>query len=200
MTRTARLSLVAALLLTCTLAVVNVGCDIVADNDVSNAIDLHDRLVDIELHEEAGQQYIVLQHNGEEQRLTPAQYMLALQQQRDRQRDKGWLFVLFNITSWVGVLWVALGLSGQLIFTGRMILQWLASEKERRSVVPPAFWWMSLIGASMLLAYFMWRKDIVGVIGQGGGWLIYARNLWMIHRPAFVAPEPDAMPREPSAS
>lgn len=91
---------------------------------------------------------------------------------------------LLNISSPVGIAWVLFGLLGQILFTGRMILQWMVSEKAKRSVVPPAFWWMSLAGASMLLTYFIWRRDIVGILGQSAGWLIYVRNLWLIYRPA----------------
>ena len=76
-----------------------------------------------------------------------------------------------------------LGLLGQVLFTGRMVVQWLVSEKQKQSVVPTAFWWMSLIGASMLITYFIWRKDIVGFLGQATGWLIYVRNLWLIYKP-----------------
>ena len=84
-----------------------------------------------------------------------------------------------------------LGLLGQVLFTGRMLIQWLASERERRSVVPVAFWWMSLAGASMLLVYFLWRKDIIGVLGQSAGWVVYTRNLWLIYRhPEDAAPKP----------
>ena len=97
---------------------------------------------------------------------------------------------LLNITSPAGVAWVGLGLLGQLLFTGRMIVQWLTSERARQSVVPPAFWWMSLGGAAMLLAYFAWRKDIVGLIGQGTGFLIYARNLWLLRRAKAASPSP----------
>jgi len=50
-----------------------------------------------------------------------------------------------------------------------------------------AFWWMSLIGASMLIVYFTWRIDVVGVLGQSTGWVIYVRNLWMIYRPGPAA-------------
>ena len=89
---------------------------------------------------------------------------------------------LFNITSPWGIAWVLVGLLGQALFTGRMIIQWLASERLGRSTIPVAFWWCSLIGASMLLAYFIWRKDIVGVLGQGLGWFIYIRNLSLIYR------------------
>ena len=63
-----------------------------------------------------------------------------------------------------------------------MLVQWLASERNRRSVVPVGFWWMSLGGATLLLVYFVWRKDVVGVLGQATGWLIYVRNLSLIYR------------------
>ncbi|MDX2079990.1 MAG: lipid-A-disaccharide synthase N-terminal domain-containing protein [Terrimicrobiaceae bacterium] len=95
-------------------------------------------------------------------------------------RGGGWLATIFNVTSPAGLAWVALGLGGQLLFTGRMLVQWLTSERERRSVIPVAFWWMSLIGATMLLVYFIWRRDIVGVLGQATGWIIYIRNLMLI--------------------
>lgn len=100
------------------------------------------------------------------------------------QSGKPWFFRLLNISSTVGVAWVLFGLLGQVLFTGRMLVQWLVSEKEKRSVVPVAFWWMSLAGATMLLTYFIWRRDIVGVIGQSAGWFIYIRNLWLIYKPA----------------
>jgi len=93
-----------------------------------------------------------------------------------------WWKRLLNITSAAGIAWVALGLAGQLAFSGRMLLQWIVSEKRRRSTIPVGFWWLSLVGATMLLAYFIWRKDIVGVLGQGTGWVIYARNLYFIYR------------------
>ena len=104
------------------------------------------------------------------------------------QTDRRWWELLLNVTSPLGVAWVAVGLLGQVLFTGRMVVQWIASEREHRSVVPVAFWWMSLGGATMLLVYFLWRQDIVGVLGQGTGWLIYGRNLWLIHRPGAAQP------------
>lgn len=93
-----------------------------------------------------------------------------------------WAFRLFNITSWAGVVWVAIGLGGQVAFSGRMLLQWLVSERERRSVVPAAFWWLSLIGGVMLFAYFVWRQDVVGVLGQSSGLVIYGRNIRLIYK------------------
>ncbi len=109
-----------------------------------------------------------------------AAYLLEQQRQADA---RTWLFHVLNISSPWGVAWVGLGLLGQVLFTGRMIVQWLVSERAHRSVVPPVFWWMSLVGATMLLVYFGWRRDIVGVLGQGAGWLIYLRNLVLIYRP-----------------
>jgi lipid-A-disaccharide synthase-like uncharacterized protein len=90
--------------------------------------------------------------------------------------------VLLNVSSPAGFVWVTLGFLGQLLFTGRMLVQWFVSEREKRSVVPTAFWWMSLIGATMLLVYFVWRKEPIGVLGQATGWFVYVRNLLMIHR------------------
>jgi lipid-A-disaccharide synthase-like uncharacterized protein len=92
------------------------------------------------------------------------------------------LFAFLNITSPIGVAWVGLGLLGQVLFAGRMLVQWLASERRRQSVVPVAFWWLSLGGASLLIVYFIWRKDAVGVLGQATGWVIYVRNLHLIYR------------------
>ncbi len=97
------------------------------------------------------------------------------------QVGKPWFYRLLNISSPIGFAWVLLGLIGQVLFTGRMVLQWVTSEKAKRSVVPVGFWWMSLGGASMLLTYFIWRHDIIGVLGQSAGWLIYVRNLWLIY-------------------
>ena len=96
--------------------------------------------------------------------------------------SRTFLQLLFNISGPIGVTWVALGFLGQAMFTGRMLIQWLVSEKRRRSVVPVAFWWLSLLGGMMLLTYFTWRKDIVGVVGQSTGLLVYGRNLILIRR------------------
>ena len=92
------------------------------------------------------------------------------------------VFRLFNITTWASLVWVAIGMGGQILFAGRTLVQWFASEKERKSVVPAAFWWMSLIGGVSLFAYFAWRQDVVGVLGQCSGVVIYARNLRLISK------------------
>ncbi|MGS0467861.1 lipid-A-disaccharide synthase N-terminal domain-containing protein [Cobetia marina] len=76
--------------------------------------------------------------------------------------------------------WVAIGFGGQALFSARFIIQWLASEKARRSIVPRAFWWFSLAGGMTLLAYAIHRQDPVFIAGQGAGLLIYLRNLSLI--------------------
>jgi len=116
---------------------------------------------------------------GSDRILTPEELTRLYYSQ---QTSQGWLSTIFNITSPVGLAWVTLGLGGQLLFTGRMLVQWLASEKSKRSVIPISFWWMSLIGSTMLLVYFIWRRDIVGILGQATGWVIYIRNLVLIRR------------------
>ena len=116
---------------------------------------------------------------GSDRMLTPEEFSHFYYGQ---QTSRGSLFTIFNVTSAAGLAWVAVGLLGQLLFTGRMLVQWLTSEKSKRSVMPVSFWWMSLVGATMLLVYFIWRRDIVGILGQATGWIIYIRNLVLIRR------------------
>lgn len=123
--------------------------------------------------------YDVAWRDGRRQRLTPDEFAALLYHDFS---GRNRLFAFLNITSPIGIAWVGLGLLGQLLFTGRMVVQWLTSERVRRSVVPVAFWWMSLGGAALLVVYFVWRKDVVGVLGQSTGFLIYARNLRLIYR------------------
>jgi lipid-A-disaccharide synthase-like uncharacterized protein len=78
-------------------------------------------------------------------------------------------------------VWVLVGLGGQVLFMMRFLIQWIASEKARRSVIPVAFWWFSIGGAAILLAYAIHRADPVFILGQSLGFFIYARNLWLIH-------------------
>lgn len=95
-----------------------------------------------------------------------------------------WWARLLNISSVRSLGWVVLGFLGQLLFTGRMVVQWVMSERRRQSVVPTMFWWLSLAGATLLLAYFGWRRDIIGVMGQAFGWVVYVRNLHLLGRTA----------------
>jgi len=118
--------------------------------------------------------------------LTPDAYVEQLARQREawnaRPALERTLLGFFNITSWTNFVWVAIGLGGQVAFFGRMAIQWVVSEKERKSVVPEAFWWLSLGGGIALFTYFVWRQDVVGVLGQSTGVVIYARNLRLIHK------------------
>ncbi len=79
-------------------------------------------------------------------------------------------------------LWIGIGLVGQLLFFGRFLVQWIASERAKRSVVPLAFWYFSILGGSVLLVYAIYRKDPVFILGQAGGLVIYLRNLVLIRR------------------
>ena len=79
-------------------------------------------------------------------------------------------------------IWLAVGFAGQLMFTSRFLVQWLASERVGRSIVPVAFWWFSLAGGATLLAYALWRRDPVFAIGQASGLFIFTRNLVLIER------------------
>lgn len=123
--------------------------------------------------------YDVLWQDGRRESLTPDEFAALLY---TAYSGRSRFFALLNITAPVGVAWVGLGLLGQVLFTGRMLVQWIASERRRRSIVPTAFWWMSVGGATLLIVYFVWRKDIVGVLGQATGWVIYLRNLRLIYR------------------
>jgi lipid-A-disaccharide synthase-like uncharacterized protein len=78
--------------------------------------------------------------------------------------------------------WIAIGFSAQLMFSLRFIVQWLASEKARRSVVPEAFWYFSLTGGLMLTAYALHRTDPVFILGQVAALAIYSRNIYFICR------------------
>jgi len=116
---------------------------------------------------------------GTDRLLTPEEFSEFVYTTRS---GSGWMESVLNITSPAGIAWVTLGLLGQLVFTGRMLVQWIASERSKRSVIPVAFWWLSLVGAVMLVTYFVWRRDIVGVVGQATGLFIYARNLALIRK------------------
>src|SRR3954453_3468839 len=76
-------------------------------------------------------------------------------------------------------LWLIVGFAGQAIFTARFLVQWIASERKRDSVVPVAFWWLSLLGGLTLLSYASYRQDPVIIVGQGMGLVVYARNLML---------------------
>ena len=93
----------------------------------------------------------------------------------------GELMQFFKVNSRADLLWVIFGLAAQFMFMMRFLVQWIASERARRSVVPVAFWYFSLLGGVTLLAYAIHRRDPVFMLGQGAGIFIYLRNLWLIH-------------------
>ena len=77
--------------------------------------------------------------------------------------------------------WYVLGFIGQLMFSSRFFVQWIASERSRRVVIPELFWYFSLLGGATLLVYAIHRRDPVFAVGQGAGLIVYVRNL-MLHR------------------
>jgi lipid-A-disaccharide synthase-like uncharacterized protein len=84
----------------------------------------------------------------------------------------------------IPAVWLAVGFLGQALFSTRFILQWIASEREKRSVVPVAFWWFSLLGGLTLLTYAIHRRDPVFILGQSAGLIVYLRNLYFVRREA----------------
>jgi lipid-A-disaccharide synthase-like uncharacterized protein len=86
--------------------------------------------------------------------------------------------------------WVILGLIAQGLFTMRFVVQWIASERAGHSVIPMAFWFLSIGGGLLLLVYSLYRKDAVFIAGQAFGVFVYLRNLYFVlrdHRATTVA-------------
>jgi Predicted membrane protein len=79
-------------------------------------------------------------------------------------------------------LWLVIGFGGQIAFTGRFVLQWLYSEYKKRSVIPVSFWYLSIVGSTLLFAYAIYRQDPVFIVGQAFGSIVYLRNLQLIAR------------------
>jgi len=78
--------------------------------------------------------------------------------------------------------WLVLGFAAQALFASRFVVQWIASERVGRSIIPNAFWFLSLAGGLLLLTYAIYRKDPVFILGQATGAFIYTRNLILIYR------------------
>jgi lipid-A-disaccharide synthase-like uncharacterized protein len=95
--------------------------------------------------------------------------------------------------------WLAFGFGAQALFSMRFLVQWIASEREKRSVVPGVFWVLSLVGGLMLAAYFLRRGDPVGIVGQLGGIVIYSRNLVFLRRARRKAKPADGPPQADDA-
>jgi lipid-A-disaccharide synthase-like uncharacterized protein len=79
-------------------------------------------------------------------------------------------------------VWLAIGFAGQAVFTARFLAQWIASERKRNSIVPVAFWWLSLVGGLTLLMYAVHKEDPVIIVGQSMGVFIYVRNLMLVSK------------------
>ena len=77
-------------------------------------------------------------------------------------------------------VWLAVGFLGQIMFTARFLVQWIASERQRASVLPVAFWWLSLAGGTVLLSYAVFRRDPVIITGQALAVFVYTRNLLLL--------------------
>lgn len=80
------------------------------------------------------------------------------------------------------MIWLVVGFMGQALFSARFLVQWVSSERRKRSVVPLAFWYFSIAGGATLLAYAVHRMDPVFIVGQFAGLFIYLRNLQLIYR------------------
>ena len=78
--------------------------------------------------------------------------------------------------------WLSVGFLGQAFFSSRFLVQWIASERKKESVVPVSFWFFSIGGGTTLLIYAIYRQDPVFILGQGAGLLVYLRNLYLIRR------------------
>ncbi|MEY3466660.1 MAG: lipid-A-disaccharide synthase N-terminal domain-containing protein [Steroidobacteraceae bacterium] len=87
------------------------------------------------------------------------------------------------------LVWIVIGFIGQALFSARFVVQWFASEQAKRSVIPVAFWYFSLGGGVVLLAYAIHKRDPVFIAGQGLGLLVYFRNLFLLRS---VSRQPEA--------
>ncbi len=144
---------------------------------------------------------IKLRGGFESPQLTPAEFKAMFGEQAYRgvaEVGSNPVFRATKTTSWGSVAWFTLGMVGQIAFAGRMVVQWIASEKTKQSVIPPVFWWLSLFGGIAVFTYFVWRQDVVGVLGQCSGIVVYARNLKLIakqrRRDAKAAVGPTVVP------
>lgn len=88
------------------------------------------------------------------------------------------------------LLWILFGLIGQIIFSFRFIIQWWVSEKAKKSVIPPSFWILSIVGSLILSTYAIYRKDPVFIVGQLPSVFIYSRNIYL-NRQGKLKPSQD---------
>ena len=86
--------------------------------------------------------------------------------------------VFFMKLTWL----VLVGYAGQALFTMRFVVQWIATERARKSVIPVAFWFFSIGGGLLLFGYALYIRDPVFILGQGLGLFVYLRNLYFVYR------------------
>jgi lipid-A-disaccharide synthase-like uncharacterized protein len=79
--------------------------------------------------------------------------------------------------------WLIWGFAGQACFNLRFLLQWAYSEARKQSIIPPVFWYLSLIGSLVLLSYAIYQKDVVFTLGQAFGFIVYIRNIKLMKQP-----------------
>ena len=87
--------------------------------------------------------------------------------------------------------WVIFGFAAQFIFFTRFVVQWYASEKKKRTVVPKVFWHLSLVGTLMILVYSIYRQDIVFIVASSLNFLLYLRNLQIYNKSKNEDVKPD---------
>jgi lipid-A-disaccharide synthase-like uncharacterized protein len=108
--------------------------------------------------------------------------------------------MLASVLAWLAKdpIWAFVGFAGQGLFASRFLVQWYYSEREGRSVIPIAFWYFSIVGGIVTVAYTIHLQSIPLTIGQGSGLFVYARNLWLIQRERTLLKQAASQP-EPSA-
>lgn len=89
---------------------------------------------------------------------------------------------MFHNLTFIDIIWLSIGFGGQALFSMRFLLQWIVSEKHKKSIVPVAFWYYSIVGSIVLCIYAIHKKDPVFILGQSTGVFIYVRNLYFIYR------------------
>jgi lipid-A-disaccharide synthase-like uncharacterized protein len=105
--------------------------------------------------------------------------------------------MLAKLTAWwaalspAEVMWLTVGLAGQVMFSARWLIQWFITEKSRRSTMPETFWYLSLLGGLLVFAYGIHKMDPVILLGQFGI-IIYARNLFFIRQEKQTSAPPSA--------
>ena len=90
------------------------------------------------------------------------------------------LITAVNQMSRTEIIWLAVGFGAQMMFSARFLVQWIASERLRKSIIPDAFWYFSFAGGALLLTYAIYRRDPVFILGQTFGLIVYSRNIYFL--------------------